>query len=648
MPAKVFDRTTALILATLLLAVVVVFGRAISFEFLNFDDDRYVVANRHVQRGFGPTEIRWAFTNLDVGMWIPLVWLSFMLDHMTHGMSPAGCHATNVVAHAAAVGGLFLFLCGATGCRWRSGLAAALFAVHPLRAESVAWVTERKDVLSGLGTVATLAAYARYSQLPSWPRYAVVVGCFSLALMAKPSVVPLPVALLVLDFWPLCRAPTRFDAWHRLLLEKLPLLAISSAVCAVTLAGSADAMTDRADAIRGLSSRGVEMVVTYADLAARMSWPANLAVRFAGDPPTIRQFAAGAGMILMLTAVAWRWRWREPALLAGWLWYAVMLLPVSGIVSQGAEARPDRFTYLPQIGLAIAVAWLAGAIGSSATTGDDRRRQIVIGACGAVVVGLALACWRQVGFWRNSVTLWERSVACAPDSERAESLLGNALQDAGRSDESLPHYLKAIAMAPNSPFPHYNIGRWMHRAGRLDEAGAAYATALRLRPDFAEAQNNMGNLLIQSGRFEDAIVPCREAIRLDPSSAEAAFNLGTALLRTGSVGEAADRLKAAVSLRPDRPAYWNRLAEALLATGRPAEAASSAREAIRQREVYPAAHLTLGRALAVAGDIDAAADQLGVAREQARRVGQHQIAEEAEYQLERLENGPAAQREHAR
>jgi len=625
----------------LALLVGVVFGRAAWFEFVALDDERYVTANLHVQRGLSAAEIGWAFTNVDLGLWIPLVWLTYMVDHALYALRPGGWHATNVFLHAAAAAGLFAVLRWQTGSLGRSACAAAIFAIHPLRAESVAWVTERKDVLSGVFTVATLASYTWYARRGGVGRYATVLVCFLAALMSKPSVVPLPLVLLLLDAWPLGRLVPGEAGWitaaRKLVTEKLPLLGMSLAVSLATVIGLSKTIAESEGPGFGqsLPQRLVAMIVCYGDLITRMAWPVGLAYRpDAGSLPAAWQVAASMVLLLAAVAAAVLWRRRQPAVPIGLLWYGVMLLPVSGIVSQGAETRPDRFTYLPQIGLAIALVWvLADLLGGSgrtaATEAPGRRlRGAIVGF--VTVAVLAAMAWRQTGFWRDSQTLFARSVACAPELPRARGSLGSALLQQGLVQDAMSQFRQAAELAPGVAHTHYNLGRGLQAEGDLEAALAAYARAVQLRPDFGQALNNLGNVLNQLGRHEEALQPLRKAVQLEPENAEAHFNLGVSLLRTGDAVGAVEQQTLATRLKPSQPAFHNKLAESLVAAGLPSEALAAAAEAIRLQPVYPAARLNLGKCLAAVGRLEEAVTALQEAREQALKKGQPQIAAAAE------------------
>lgn len=636
--------TTVAACCLLLLAVALVFGRAVTFDFVSLDDDAYIVDERHIQQGVTPAAIRWAFTDLKHGLWIPLVWLSFMVDHLLYGLQPWGWHLTNVGIHAATTIGMFLLLYRQSSSAWRSGFAAALFALHPLRAESVAWVTERKDVLAGLFTITTVAAYAGYVRQPCAGRYAAVLASFGLALASKPTVVPLPFALLLLDLWPLARVPSdpalRPSAIRRLLVEKLPLLTMSLAVSCVTIIGS----------VRGLApqtpfDRCARMLNGYAEFAERLVCPLNLAVMAEVSSATSAsalgkpwELPLSLALVVAVSIAAWRSRHRQPAFMIGWVWYAVMLLPVSGIVAPGLEPRPDRFTYLPHMGLAVALTWIAADAARSlrVTSSPARDRSLRLGL-GLVVMALVAALgWRQVGFWRDSRSLWERTLACDPDNAWAHNSLGIALHASGSLTEAAYHYGRALKVTPDFALARFNIARLHHAAGRLDDARRGYLEAISLDPALGEAHNNLGNVLIQLGRFAEAFGPCTEAERLQPDNPQVQFNLGVAFLRTGAPEKAATRFSQAIRLQPGHAAFHNKLAEALLESGQPAGAKAAAEEAIRLQPLYPAGRLTLGLALAQLGSKEAAIEQLHVARQQALEADKPAVVTEASDALQAI------------
>jgi len=460
----------------------VVFGQTIHYPFINFDDDLYVYENPQVSRGLTLASMGWAFTHVHVGNWHPLTSISHMLDCQIYGLNPGGHHLTNVLLHATAAMLLFLGLRRLTGSLWRSAVVAAIFAVHPLRVESVAWVAERKDVLSGVFFMLTVGAYVNYARHPGSPaRYGWVALFLALGLMSKPMLVTLPVVLLLLDYWPLNRWPAGGApglAWWRgagrLVVEKLPLFGLVLASGVATLWAQTEAIRSF-DQI-SLSWRVGNALIASVAYVQQMFWPSGLAVlypyRVHGGP--FGEIVLAVVLLPGVTAAAFSLRRTRPYLWVGWLWYLVMLMPVIGILQVGMQARADRYTYLPQIGLTLALVWLAADLG----TGWHHRR-VALGGMVAVILG-ALICsaHTQTAYWRSSVTLWRHTIACTPRNLIA----------------------------------HYNFGQALFQAGRADEAINEYQTALRLKPDLLGALNNLTWVLAASP--EASLRDGRQAVEL--------------------------------------------------------------------------------------------------------------------------------------
>ena len=544
----------------LLLAAITfaVFGQTVHHEFIDLDDGAYVYVNPVVAGGLTFKGIVWAFS-CHASNWHPLTWISHMLDCQLYGLHPAGHHLTNVILHTATVIALFLVLRQMTGALWRSAFVAAVFAIHPLRVESVAWVAERKDVLSGLFFMLTLAAYVRYARRPrSLIRYGVVMVLFALGLMCKPMLVTLPVVLLLLDYWPLQRmGPGKLAG---LVLEKAPLLALSAGSCVVTLLAQNQAI--RSSEAFALPLRLVNALVTCMVYLGQMVYPAGLIVVYPYPHNGLPWWeVALAGLLLAgISAFAWRERRRQPWALVGWLWYLIMLLPVAGIVQVGVQAHADRYTYLPQIGMYVAVTWLVA---------QWRVSRAVVGRVMAGVVAVLMVCaWKQASYWNNNVTMWTHMLSCNPRNAMANYLLGNALA----------------------------------RQGRLGEATAHYQMALQLRPDFTEACNNLGNVFMQQGKVEDAIVQFQKALQFDPANAEALINLGSVLQQKGRLDEAISRFQKALQLRPDYAQGRNNLAGALLQAGRPHEALLQFQQAVELAPADPRIKNNLAWFLATSAD----------------------------------------------
>jgi protein O-mannosyl-transferase len=594
----------------LLLAVGLVFGQTVHHEFVNLDDRANVCLNPHVNGGVTAEEVKWAFTHRYVACWMPLTWISHMLDCQIYGLNAGGHHLTNVLLHAATSVLLFLVLRQMTGRLWPSAFVAAVFAIHPLRVESVAWVTERKDVLSGLFFVLTLGAYAGYVRHRfSFVRYGVVIVLFALGLMAKPMLVTLPFVLLLLDYWPLGRwtAPNAV----RLVLEKVPLLALTALSCVMTIWAAAEGV-NLLDHRFTLSWRVGYALTSYVSYLGMLFNPANLVTPYPRpslDLPLWKVFGAGL-VLVVLTLAALAARRRHPYLPVGWLWYAGMLLPVSGVLQFSAVTMCDRFTYLPQIGLCLALTWgFADAL---------RSRPCRRLACGTVAVSLVAVlaglAWRHTSFWRDSVTLWnhalartsrngmahqllgevslrlgqidkgidqyQAAIAIEPDHAPCHYNLGVALAGVGRLDEAIEHYQTAARLQPNDVMSHYNLGVALASAGRLDEAIERFQQALRLQPTLAEAHNNLGCALYQQRRFDLALSHFREALRLDPKSAEAHLNIGTVWQYYGRLDDAITEYQRALRADPDFSRAHYVLGVALAKRGKPDEAVVHYRRAL--------------------------------------------------------------------
>jgi tetratricopeptide (TPR) repeat protein len=533
----------AVVLAVVTLAV---YAPVRGHGFVDYDDGEYVFANPHVQAGLSAESVAWAFTTMAVTNWHPLTWLSHMLDVQLFGLDPAGHHLVNVVLHAANAGLLLFVLNSLTGRLWPSALVAALFALHPLNVETVAWVAERKNVLCTFFTILALAAYGRYARRPGPGRYALVAAGMVLALLAKPMAVTLPLMLLLLDFWPLGRL--RRATALRLCVEKLPLVVLAALSSAVTLQAHVQAGTVITVEHISAGARLANAVVSYLAYIGKLAWPARLGVFYPHRELTvpIAQVAAAALVLLGVTAAVVRAASRAPYLAVGWLWYVVTLLPVIGIVQVGTQSMADRYAYVPAIGLFIAVAWAADSLAA-------RRPapRAWAAAAGVVLCALAARTVRQVPVWQDSLSLFSATVAAVPDSWVGHYNLGNAYAAMDRQAEAEAEYRETVRLRPRFARAHNNLGNALDAQGRHEEAVAAYDEAIRSSPLMAEAHNNLGTALAATGRLEEAAAALRRAIGVEPRFAEAYVNLGVVLRRMGRLQESAAALAQAVMLRPD-------------------------------------------------------------------------------------------------
>jgi len=582
-------------LAPLLLLTLAAFSPALTAGFINVDDPQYVLDNPMVNRGLSAASLRWALSAFHFGTWQPLSWLSHQLDSSLFGLQPRGHHLTSLLLHAANAGLLLIVLRRMTGLLWPSLAVAALFALHPLRVESVAWVAERKDVLAGLFWMLAMAAYLRYVRRPGAGRYVAVALVFALGLAAKPMLVTLPAILLLCDYWPLGRlrlpagghrVPRGSYAPGTLLLEKLPLLFLSLLSSAVTVKAQ-----QAAGAVSTIEAIPPAMRVANAALSTvwylfKAAWPADLAFFYPYQAvylPGWRSLAAIA--FIALTTLGTFAAVRRPYLVVGWLWYLVALLPVTGLVQIGAHSRAARFTYLPLIGVTLLVVWAARDLASKVPP----VARILHAATLPIVLALAAATYVETGHWRDSITLHRRSLTVTGSNERALLNLGKALLMEGKSGEAEALFREALRLRPDSAEAMGNLASVLVGGGRRDEALALDREALRLNPALHWVHNNLGNLLQSLGRFEEAVESYRSALRLAPGYAAGHANLGLALARMGRDDEAAGHLAEALRLNPwHADAHYN-LAVIYDRRGRRGEALEHYEQAIRLRPDHEAA-----------------------------------------------------------
>ncbi len=608
MPPTRRDWLAAAVLAG---AAFAVFAPALGCRFVNYDDPDYVTDNPHVLEGLSAAGTRWAFTTFSASNWHPLTWLSLQLDAtLWKGPDarpdPRGFHLTNVLLHAANAALLFLALRALTGAFWRSLAVALLFAVHPLRVESVAWVTERKDVLSALLGFLALWAYAGYSRAPSLRRYLAVLAPFGLSLLAKPMLVTLPCLLLVLDGWPLRRARAAGD-WWQLAAEKLPLFVLVVASGAVTVRAQAESVGGTE--LFPPHVRLENAALSYVAYLAKTVWPAGLAVYYPhpvfpegmseGLPPV--KVAAAVLLLGAVTAAAVALRRRAPYLLAGWLWYLGTLVPVIGLVQVGGQAYADRYTYFPQVGLLLAVCWGAAAVMPRSLP----RAAPAVAAAAAVV--LAALTRDLIPVWHDSVALWEHTIGVTGRSPLALVNLGVGQEERRLDEEAARSYEEAIRLSPEFYLAHDGLGNLRFRQGRLDEAARELEEACQLAPGVAVLHTNLGNVLCRQGKWDEAARQHERAIELAPDLSVARSNLGQVELERGNPDAAAARYREALRLWPGSAKAHAGLGHVLTQQGRLEEAVAHLREAVRRDPEFGRAHFLLGVALEQRGDAAGAA-----------------------------------------
>jgi tetratricopeptide (TPR) repeat protein len=574
------DRSPPWLYLILVGLTVAVYAPVSGFDFVRFDDPDYVTQNEQVRAGLTWHGVLWAFTTGHIANWHPLTWLSHMLDVQLFGVNAGAHHVVNLLFHVANTLLLFIALRRLTGAVGRSAVVAALFAVHPLHVESVAWVSERKDVLSTFFWMLTLLAYVAYVRRRGAPRYAAVLALFTLGLLAKPMVVTLPFVLLLLDVWPLERitlwqngrlslSDTDRGAARRLLSEKLPFFGLALLSIVITIV-----VQSRWGAVGGLTQypsrvRAENALVSYVAYVAKLVWPAHLSAFYPYRASVNVALAAGAGVLLLAVTIwAIRTSRERPYVLVGWLWFVGTLLPVIGIVQAGLQSMADRYTYIPAIGLFVIASWGGAELAERWT----RRRAVAAIVAVLVVSAYAIRAGEHVGTWRDSATLWQHAVDVTTDNAYASYNLGVVLVQAGRTEEGIERFKEALRIQPDYADVHIDLGNALRSKGALDEAIDEFASVVRLRPSYAEARVAYGDVLRDRGRRAEAIVQYREALRLDPTLAGAHNELGNVFAADGRDAEAMAEYAAAVRLAPDLAEARNNLGGALFRAGKAEEA----------------------------------------------------------------------------
>lgn len=530
------------------------------FNFVSFDDQVYVTNNPHVRAGLTWAGLVWAFTTDYAANWHPITWISHMLDVQIFGLNPGPHHVVNLVLHTINTLLLWLVFRRLTGSVVRSGFVAALFAVHPLHVESVAWVAERKDLLSTCFALLTIWAYAGYARRPGITRYAGALVLFGLGLMAKPMLVTLPFLLLLLDAWPLGRiagfAPSGGKPpglnWGQVVREKIPFFILAILSSAVTVVAQHRGGSISSLDVVPLGVRIPNAIVAYAVYIRQTILPADLAVLYPYPvSPPIAAAAAAFVMLVAATAVILRRARSLPYLAVGWFWFLGTLVPVIGLVQVGGQAHADRYTYFPLIGLFLAGVW---GLADLARRTAIPRRGLIATAWGVIIV-CAVATRVQAGTWSDGITLWRRAVAVTTANSRAHVNLGTSYADAGRPAEAAAEYRTALQIQPNLPQAHNNLGLALVKLRDPDEAIAQFREAVRLMPDYADARSNLANMLMDRGDVDEAIAQFTEAIRRRPAEAQFHNNLATAYAELGRMEDATREFLEAVRLEPDR-ADW--------------------------------------------------------------------------------------------
>jgi tetratricopeptide (TPR) repeat protein len=543
------SRSSAIIALGLTLLTFLTFVPVLHCGFIDFDDPEYVSHNTRVLTGLTGENIRWALTTIHAGYWQPLSWLSLMLDSSLFNPTAETFHRTNLAVHGLSAGVVFIVLSQLTGANWRSALVAAIYALHPLRVESVAWAAERKDVLSNLLAWLTIGGYAAYARQPSPRKYLLVLIPFILAILAKPMVVTLPCLLLLLDYWPLGRG-----GWKKLVAEKLPLFVLAIAAGARALVDQRNYEATLSFTAYPIWPRLVTMADGYVLYIWKMVWFSGLAI-FYPIPGETRAFPAALATIFLIAVTIWTIAQRKhrPWLIVGWLWFVGVLLPVSGIFQAGSQSMADRFSYLPSVGLLIMLVWSIPAARTRITSAFQ------IGATAAVLLCLITATWIQCGYWRDTQTLFGHALAVTNDNWLAHDEIALCLSRAGDTAGAVAHWREAARINNSDPTAHYNLGLALSNDGRDDMAIVHFNQAISVRPNQWQTHSRLGVSLARLGKPQRAYDEFKRALELNPDYEPAHSGMGTLLAGLGLLDQAAAEFVIACRLDPNDHAAVNNL-----------------------------------------------------------------------------------------
>ena len=616
--------TLALVIGTL-----ACYGSVRDFEFTNFDDHRYITHNPVVLSGLNAQSIAWAFRAINVGNWHPITWLSHMLDCELYQLKDGsqwagGHHLSNVILHVANTLLLFALLIRLTSTVWRSAFVAALFALHPLHVESVAWVSQRKDLLSAFFGFLTIWAYVEFTRTRRWTSYVAMLVCFALSLMSKPMLVTLPFVLLLLDFWPLRRLS------YSAIIEKLPLFVIAIASCVVTVIAQARGGSISAIDEISLAGRTTNAIVACGVYLRQTVWPLNLGPFY---PLQTRWpawvVAAAVSVLAAITVIATAFSRRRPALLVGWLWFVGTLVPVIGLVQVGSQAHADRYTYVPLIGIFITIAWAIPDLGG-------RTRPWIAAIC---IIGLSLLGFHaieQVQHWRNSVTLSQRALVVTDRNAVSHFNLGMAYSERGDLHSAIEEFKSAAEIKPEWTDVYYELGNAYRRNGELQSAITAYLAAIDRQPKHLDAINNLGMTFALEGDYTRAIETFKKALTINPNYAGANLNMGNALAATDKLHDAVIHYERALAAEPNNALTHLNLGNALSRLNRPEEAMRRFAKSIDLDATNPHAHLAMSNALANVGRIEDAIRFCEAAADLARQHEQWTLLNEIQHRIERF------------
>jgi protein O-mannosyl-transferase len=624
-------RTVLLVALCLVAVIIVVYGKTRNFDFVGYDDELYVTHNQYVQKGISLKGVKWAFTTFHTANWHPLTWLSHMLDCELYGLKPAGHHWTNVEFHIANAILLLFILFRMTGALWQSALVAALFALHPLHVESVAWVAERKDVLSTFFGFLSIAAYYRYAKTSSVKYYLWVVVFISLGLMAKPMLVTLPFVFLLLDFWPLDRFQYQFRfepektiievirKVRPIILEKLPLFIPVAISCVITFFAQKSQGAVKALWALPMKYRIENALVSYVKYVLKTIWPHKLAVFYPhpGNTLPLWQIAGGALLIAAACYGAIRLAKEFPYILVGLFWYLGTLVPVIGLVQVGDQGMADRYTYIPLIGIFIIVSWgvpdLFKKLGDRKSAVGNRRSEILSGAgntldkirfkeiflgfsAGIILVALSWNTFFQLNFWKNGITMFEHAISVTNHNYQAENNLGTAY---GRIDldKAIYHYKAALKINPGYATALYNLGTVCENKGRMDEAIGYYLKALKVKPKYFDALNNIGMVFYHQGKYNKAVLYFKKALKTNPKKTNARLNLANVLFLQSKPDEAVSEYQKILQTDSKNAAAHYDLGYVLSSQNKLDEAVHHYNETLKIDPKYSKAHYGLANIL---------------------------------------------------
>jgi protein O-mannosyl-transferase len=605
------------ILLALAVITALLYFPSLKSDFVNYDDPDYVTSNSQIQKGLTADSIRWAFTTGHASNWHPLTWLSHMLDYQLYGLKPMGHHATNLIFHTANVLLLFWVLWRLTKNVWPSAIVAALFAWHPLHVESVAWVSERKDVLSIFFWLLTMWAYAEYVRTAKSGEgrsklfYGLSLVAFALGLLSKPMLVTLPCVLLLLDYWPLNRL--NFDkesrrAWPKILLEKLPFLILAIVHSRVTFLVQKKGGAVSSFETIALGERISNAFVSYLRYVGKMVLPVNLSILYPHPHPAkwpLLLVITSVAFVFGMSVLAAYWGRKSRYLFVGWFWFLGTLVPVIGLVQVGIQAMADRYSYIPHVGLFIVLAW--GVMELTANW-KQQKEILVLGSTVMLLACLALT-YNQISYWHDSITLFTHATQVTKNNYLAYNNLGHWLDNKGQSDEALENYRKSIEINPNYDEAQNNIGYVLAKKGKPEESIPYYFASLRLNPNRAEVHNNLGNAYADLGKLDEAIAEYQAALKINANYAEAYNGIGISLAKKGDLAGATHWLTEAIRLNPRNVSSHSNLGNVHAMQGKFDLAAAEYKLVLEQNPDDAMTHNNLANILSEQGKLDEAITQ---------------------------------------